>query len=38
MIGTDADVDGSLLLMIIWYTVITSKICIAANEHNHPAG
>ena len=34
MIGTVVEVDGSLLLTIIWYTVIASKICIAANMHN----
>jgi len=35
MIGTDDEVDGSLPLTIIWYTVIASKICIAANIHNN---
>ena len=36
MIGTDAEDDGSLSLMIIWYTDIASKIVTAANVYNYP--
>ena len=39
MIGTDAEDDGSLSLMIIWYTDIASKIVTAAAHlHYYPVG
>jgi len=35
MTGTDAEVVGSLSLMIIWYTDIASKIVTAASVYNN---